>query len=208
MKRLIACIMVFASLILLAACGAPEVPQQQPEAERIENLCEFATMDCYYHNVAKFKEEDAGGFFWNKKDKHFWIEYSGQVTLGIDASKMKIEQNGTDITISMPPAEIQGCRVEDAALSEDSFIMAADSIAPSAEDQTLAFKEANQKMLEAASRNRALLNMAQEQARSLIENYIHCVENLTGTVYNVNWVYLSPDDPAPADTSPTEETDS
>ena len=206
MKRFLSMIMATVSLLLLCSCGTPDQPQQVPQISQMKNICELATMECYYHNVAKFKEEDAGGFFWNKKDKHFWIEYSGQVTVGIDVSRMDIQVDGTDITITLPPAEIQGCHVDKATLTEESFIIAENSIAPSAEDQTMAFKAANQKMLDSAAQNTAILNMAQEQAEALIQNYINCIGEKTGTEYQVTWAYLEPDAPSASVTASTEET--
>lgn len=60
-------------------------------------ICELSTMDCYYHNVAKYFEKDAQRGFWGigKKDKHFWVEYSGVVRMGIDASLVNIEVEDT-----------------------------------------------------------------------------------------------------------------
>lgn len=68
----------------MASCGTgkPKTPDMEPEVSRMKAICELAVMDCYYHNVAKFKEEDAEGFLFWQKDKQFWIEYSGVVTLG------------------------------------------------------------------------------------------------------------------------------
>ena len=57
-------------------------------------------MQCYYHNVAKYKEENASGFWLWAKDKHFWIEYSGVVTLGIDTSQVYMEIDGDTVTIT------------------------------------------------------------------------------------------------------------
>ena len=45
-------------------------------------ICELATMKCYYHTVAKYKEENAEQFLWMSKDKKFWVEYSGIVPPG------------------------------------------------------------------------------------------------------------------------------
>jgi len=40
----------------------------------MKTIANLAVMDVYYHNVAKFKEEDVKGVLLWKKDKHFWVE--------------------------------------------------------------------------------------------------------------------------------------
>ena len=110
----------------VTACGSEEqgLKNIEPEVSQMKAICELAVMDCYYHNVAKFEEEDAEGFLFWQKDKHFWIEYSGVVTLGIDVSQVEVEVTDTQVTITMPPAEVQSCRVDSSSLTEDSFIVA------------------------------------------------------------------------------------
>lgn len=82
----------------------------EPQVSQVKAICELAVMDCYYHNVAKFTEEDAQGILWFKKDKHFWIEYSGIVTLGIDVSLVNVEISDTQVTITLPETKVLGCK--------------------------------------------------------------------------------------------------
>ena len=104
MKRSICSLLIFLFLLPLAACGKATESSVtlEPKASQMKAICELAVMDCYYHNVAKFMEENAEGFLWWQKDKHFWIEYSGVVTLGIDASLVNVEVNGTEVSVTMP----------------------------------------------------------------------------------------------------------
>ena len=91
MKKVLALILVVVTLVC-AGCGKAEVPvKMRPNVSQMKSICELAVMDCYYHNVAKFKEEGVSGVLWWQKDKHFWIEYSGIVRLGIDASLVNME---------------------------------------------------------------------------------------------------------------------
>lgn len=98
-----------------------------PQSSQMKSICELATMDCYYHNVAKYNEEDASGIWLWKKDRKFWIEYAGVVTVGIDASLVNMEVKDDTITITLPPAKILGCKVDESTLTEDSFYCGYDS---------------------------------------------------------------------------------
>ena len=89
MKKIISLILASVMAFMCVSCAAPveeETLNMEPQVSQMKAICELAVMDCYYHNVAKFTEEDAQGILWWKKDKHFWIEYSGIVKLGIDVS--------------------------------------------------------------------------------------------------------------------------
>lgn len=182
-------------LVSLAACGRPaESPSaMEPKTSQMKAICELAVMDCYYHNVAKFKEEDAEGILWWQKDKHFWIEYSGIVTLGIDASLLSVEVNDTEVTITIPKATVLRCTVDSSSLSEDSFIVAKDSAKVEAEDEVAAFAAAQTYLEESASSDTALLASAQQRAQDLLEDYITNIGKAVGKEYSVTWSYLDED---------------
>ena len=125
MKRLTAMLLCALTLLACAACGGKEeaVPEIAPQVSRMRSICELAVMECYYHNVAKYMEEDAAGIWLWKKDKHFWIEYSGVVELGVDASLVSMELQGDTVTITLPEARVLSCTVDSSSLTEDSFIV-------------------------------------------------------------------------------------
>lgn len=186
-------ILLFVSIIfMLTACGKPveEAINVEPQLTQVRFICELATMECYYHNVAKFYEEDATGFLFWKKDKHFWIEYDGIVTLGIDVSLVNIEITGSQITITLPEAKVLSCKVDSSSLTEASYIVDEDSAKISAEDEILALKEAQRKMEETVSNDRVLLATAQQRAQDLLLNYITSLSNATGKNYTIKWVYI------------------
>ena len=166
------------------------VQEMTPQASQMKSICELATMDCYYHNVAKYMEEDASGVLLWKKDRKFWVEYAGIVKIGIDTSLVNIEVDGEKVTITIPPAKVLSCKVDETTLTEDSFIIAKNSAAVEAEHQTAAFKEAQAKMQEEASSDTVLLASAQQRAQKLLEDYVNNIGNCVGKTYEIKWVYL------------------
>ena len=192
MKKL-TCILISAVLTLsLAACSDPEPApvDMEPKTSQMKAICELAVMDCYYHNVAKYELKDAEGFLWWTKDKNFWIEYSGVVTLGVDVSRVTVEVDGTKVTISIPAAEVLSCTVDSSSLTEDSYIVAKDSATIEAEDEIEAFSVAQADLEATASQDTALLASAQQQAQQLLEDYITNIGKATGKSYSIEWIYL------------------
>lgn len=187
------CILISAVLTLsLAACSdtEPAPVDMEPKTSQMKAICELAVMDCYYHNVAKYELKDAEGFLWWTKDKNFWIEYSGVVTIGIDVSRVTVEVDGTKVTISIPAAEVLRYTVDSSSLTEDSYIVAKDSAAIEAEDEIAAFSVAQADLEATASQDTALLASAQQQAQQLLEDYINNIGKATGKSYTIEWIYL------------------
>lgn len=199
---------IAASCVFLAACGEASGQGQQgqqeqataeqqeaqiemePELSQMRSICELAAVDCYYHNVAKYMEEDAEGILFWKKDRKFWVEYSGVVRLGIDASRLGMQVDGDVVTISIPPAKVLGCKVDETSLNEDSFIVAKDSAKVEAEHQTEAFKETQGKMEQLANEDTAMLNNAEQRVQELLTGYVKNIGSLVGKEYQIKWVYL------------------
>ena len=210
MKKVVAVLLAILLSLSVAACGGKEqeLANMEPEVSQIKAICELAVMDCYYHNVAKFEEEDAEGFLFWKKDKKFWIEYSGVVTLGIDVSQVEVEVTETQVTITMPPAEVQHCRVDSSSLTEESFIVADGSASIDAEDEVAAFDAAQTALEDTASRDSVLLANAQQRAQSLLEDYIKNVGNMVGKEYSIQWIYLDESGEETSSPSNDDETSS
>lgn len=192
MKKIISVILIAVMSLSLTACSNDKETNREiePQASQMKSICELATMKCYYHNVAKYMDDDATGILWWKKDRKFWVEYSGIVTIGIDTSLVKIEVDGENVTITIPPAKVLGCKVDEETLTEDSFIVANDSAKVEAEHQTEAFKEAQAKMQEEASSDTVLLANAQQRAQKLLEDYVNNIGDCVGKKYSIKWVYL------------------
>lgn len=208
MKRILSLLLAALALLSMAACGqqAAEPKAQsvvEPKASQMKSICELATMECYYHNVAKYKEENAEGILWWKKDKVFWIEYSGVVKIGIDASLVNIVIDANTISISLPEATVLSCRVDSSSLTQDSYIVAKDSASISAEDEVYAFSEAQRQLENCAANDRALLAEALQKVQALLEDYITNIGNAVGKEYTIHWVYMNSSDSL---TSPTPVT--
>lgn len=192
MKKIVVFLLVASFMLSLAACGEAkgETLYMEPEVSQMKAICELSVMDCYYHNVAKFMQEDAEGALWWQKDKHFWIEYSGVVKLGIDVALVTVEVSDTEITITIPEAKVLDCKVDSASLNKDSFIVAQDSADIEASDEIAAFESAQAQLKETASNDKALLANAQRRAQSLLEDYVKNIGNAVGKSYTIKWVYL------------------
>lgn len=194
MKRIIAILLMIASLLALCACGDASVPPatEEPQITQMRTICELATMDCYYHNVAKYYEKDAekGILGIGKKDKKFWVEYSGEVTIGLDATLVALQVSGDQVTITIPPAKVLGAKVYSDSLTTDSYIIDKDSADITAEDQTRVFENAQADMLAQASNDHLLLFNAQQRAQMLLEDYVTNIGNAIGVTYQIDWIYL------------------
>ena len=189
MKKYLSVILIIMICFSSMAC-AKEVKNIAPDTARMKSICELAVMECYYHNVAKYKEENATGMLWWEKDRHFWMEYAGIVTIGVDTSLMNIEVEDENVTITIPPAKVLGCKVDETTLTEDSFIVAQNSAKVEAEHQTEAFKSAKDKLESEAKSNFTLLAAAQQRVQKLLEDYVTNIGNSIGKTYKIKWIYL------------------
>lgn len=193
MKKMIALLLALAALLGCTACGQKEeAPVVEPDVTEMRAICELSVMDCYYHNVAKYFEEDAQKGFLGigKKNKHFWIEYSGIVRMGIDASKVNVEMEDTQVTITIPEAKVLKCTLDSESLSQDSYIVDKDSAKVEAADEVLAFSEAQRQLEETAAQDKTLLANAQQRAKSLLTEYVKNIGEAVGKEYTIKWIYV------------------
>jgi len=189
MKKYLSVILIIMMCFSSVSC-AKEIKNISPETSQMKSICELSVMKCYYHNVAKYKEENATGMLWWEKDRHFWMEYAGVVTIGIDATQLSIEVEDENVTITIPPAKVLGCKVDETTLTEDSFIVAKNSAKVEAEHQTEAFKSAKDKLESEAKSNFTLLAAAQQRVQKLLEDYVTNIGNSVGKTYKIKWIYL------------------
>lgn len=197
LKQIMVGILASALVMLGSACSAPspkeQAPDVQPSISQVRSICNLSVMECYYHNVAKFYQKDSEGVLFWKKDKKFWVEYSGTVKIGVDASKVSMEINNGTVTITIPEAKVLDSKVESSSLTKDSYIVAKDSAAITADDEIEAFKVAQEEMKKEASEDTALLGMAQQRAQQLLQDYVVNIGNAVGKNYTIKWNYLSSD---------------
>ncbi len=204
-KALFLLLIIGIAAFLLCACGGGETelesesesfPQEkvcEPDLSQIRSICELATLECYYHNVAKsVKSKGTGIAHVGERERAFWIEYTGVATIGIDMSKVTMKVEGTLVTVTIPKAKLIGCKVdtiqkEDYISSEDSWF---NKNPITAEEQTSAVAQAQEDMESDVKNNSALLVRAQDRAKKLIENYIVRLGNAAGVEYTVVWEYV------------------
>jgi type III secretory pathway component EscV len=198
MKRRIWLVTVLVMLLgMFNACGTATTTETEeqssikPEEEQVRAICELATLECYYHNVAKStKTKGTGITGWGEKDRDFWIEYTGVAKVGIDMSKVKMETDEDNhITIYLPEAKVMNVDVQGDTLnyiaSEDGW----NKNTITAEDETAAINQAQKEMEQTVKKNSSLLMNAQERAKKLIENYITQLGDAVGVTYDISWVY-------------------
>lgn len=65
----------------VCSCGAEQeaadTMQMEPQLSQMKTISEWATMECYYHNVAEYYQKNASGYLLWKKDKNFWTVMMG-----------------------------------------------------------------------------------------------------------------------------------
>lgn len=162
-----------------------------PQLDKVKMICELVTLECRYHNVAKsVKEAGTGLSHFGEKERIFWIEYTGIAEISFKIEDLKMEQEGTNIIITLPEPRIS-CRVDSDSWTPDSYVISDDQWIQknpiTAEDQTQAVYEAQMAMEEDIRNNSSLLNTAKLQAKELIENYIARIGEATGVAYTISW---------------------
>lgn len=190
-NRLIEIILILSIMAnVLCGCGNNKV---EPDFSSINSVCELATLECYYHNVAKY-EVDANGLFkfMGAGYKKIWIEYSGIVKLGIDMNKLHVSEPDENnvITIKIPDAEIQSVDLDEDSMSEpytDKGIFTKIT----AEEKTETVAKAQEDMEKTAGENTQMFAQAKERAKAIIEGYIKNMGNELGEEYTVKWVDVS-----------------
>ena len=194
MRKIVSSFLVCILVLAMVACGnEPTAIPAEPEIVQMRAICELSTMNCYYHNVAKYFEKDAAKGFLGigNKDKHFWVEYSAEVTLGIDASLVTMEISDNQVTITIPPAEVQGKpKVYSNTLTKYSYIIAKNSADVTAQDETTVFADAQEHIKALAEADKTLLANAQDRAKLLLEDYITNIGQVAGVDYSIKWIYV------------------
>lgn len=193
-KKVILFTIIYTVCCLLYACSGKDkeqLPANEPDISQIRSICDLATLECYYHNVAvSTKEKGTGLLHIGEKERSFWIEYSGVAKLGINMSKVTMEKNGNEIIITIPKAEL--LELSDYSFTEDSYISSEDGLNKNpitAENQIDAIAAAQEDIREAFSNDDSMLMRAQDRAKKLIENYINQLGAISETDYQIQWVY-------------------
>lgn len=166
-----------------------EEKSAQINLQQMQEICQLATLECYYHNVAK--SDTSKRVLWWNTNKKLWIEYTGIVKMGIDVSKVSMEVEDDDtVVITLPNAQILGCKVDEDSLTEDSYYIEKQGLGAgdiTADIQTNAFQEAQKNMREVAENDTTQLFQARQRAKSLLESYVKNIGNVIGKDYKIEW---------------------
>lgn len=196
MKKLIQVLSAILLIISVSGCVQKEnenIQEEKIEVTKMRAIAELATVECYFHNVAKFDQSNDKSWFefWKKENTKFWIEYDGIVTVGIKAlDELKIEIDNETVNISLPHAEVITATVNPESLTENSFFYDVNSQKPTAEMETKAFEAAQNDMMNAAKENKALLVNAEDNAKELLKKYVQYIGDLMGIEYKINWIEI------------------
>ena len=214
MKKILSSFLVLSLLFAMAGCNSkskeePKKPETSIQVDEMRTIANLATVDCYFHNVAKSDREmnPAWYQFWEKKNMRFWVEYDGKVTIGIDVDKLKVEVGENNVvTITIPNAVVLDATVNKESLKNESFYFDPNAKKPSPEEQTEAFRQAQDNMKATAEKNPALMANAKANAKELLRNYVNSVGEAIGIQYTIEWKDIEDQSKVPDVAPPTESS--
>lgn len=185
LKVIIICLIILAVIVIFVN-RKPKFSSKS-QIYSVEKICELATLECYYHDVAEYRK-DATGIF-NYGYKKYWIEYNGIVKYGVDAKNVKVTKPNQDgvVQISVPEAKVLSVSVDKNSMSDpivDTGIFTSVSI----EEKNKAYNEAQQYLKTNAENDSELLGQARNNAKKLIEQYIIGVGKRIDKQYTVEWI--------------------
>ena len=162
------------------------------EKANVTEICELATLRCYYHNVAEFEKQPDGWYKYGLAKygyKKMWLEYSGIIEIGIRADEVVLHAPDKDGVVEayMPEAVILNVTADKDTLSQP-ITETGWFTTISSEDEAEAFAEAQKNMRLQAESDTALFSRAKSNAMKLIEQYIVRIGNELGEAYTVKWV--------------------
>lgn len=164
----------------------------QPEFSAVNQICELATLKCYYHDVAEYEKQPDGllqNLFFKYGYKKFWIEYDGIIEVGIDASRVQVNQpdaNGL-VKLYVPEAEILNVDADLTSMKKpvsDTGIFTGIT----ANEQSEAFSAAQATMKNNAQNDTSILKQAHDNAKELLKQYVIRVGEQMGQTFTVEWI--------------------
>jgi hypothetical protein len=173
----------------------------QPQEIQIRNICELATMEVYFHSVAKaVKPASSGVSGWGQAERRFWFEYSGSAKIGIDMSQVMIIITDDKVTIYIPHATMIGSvNIDSSSYDFSSVIQEPDNSSfytsnnITASDVTSAVASANEATTEEILSDGALMMRAETRAVELIRKYIEQISEYSNVDYEFEWGYIGED---------------
>lgn len=204
--RLIAAIVLLVALLGCTGCQRGEEVVYQ-EFTQLAPICELATLKCFYHNVAE--QESGMDSLFRLGYQKIWIEYSGIVRVGIDASKVTVTRSDTQddlLRVTIPKAQVLDVDFDENSIQtiSERGVFNFESTQVDVE----AFNEAQKDMAQTAANDEGMLNQAQERAKTLIENYLQKCGKAIGKTYTIEWIEVEPVEETPTEEGSTEADNS
>jgi len=172
----------------------------QPQEIQVRNICKLATLEVYFHSVAKaVKPASTGLSGINQEDRRFWIEYSGYATVGIDMNKVVMTINGNNVNVKIPHATLLGeIKVDSSSYDMNSIAVETQSAWKSdnpitAADVTKAIRESNLYTMLDILKDKGMMLTAEERAMDFIRKYIAQISAYSKTQFTVNFEYIESD---------------
>lgn len=191
-KSLVLIITVLLFSLVLSSCGENTEVIKEADFSEVSSICELATLKCYYHNSFEMKTESTGflSIIGNYGFKKAWIEYSGIVNVGVDASQIEVippEEGSNIVKIYLPEAKILSVTFDSDSISEP-ITETGWFTEISAEELTKAQGKAQDDMQAKAEKDESLKKQAYERAKSIIKAYVQNLGSLMGVEYKVEWI--------------------
>lgn len=189
-KSRFACLVIAISIAItgLTGCSGKE---EKPDFSGYSQIAELSTIKCTYHNVAEIYNDGTDVLFGiNIGYKKAWFEYDGIIELGIDASKVNIDDpdaNGV-VVITIPGAQVIGTPGVDVDSFSDIYSDTGLLTPITIVDQSEAYAKAQEDMRQSVESNRILMTNAHERAKTLLEQYVKNVGEQIGQTYTVKFV--------------------
>ncbi len=182
-----------------------------PDEVQIQSICQLATLQCYYHNVARaVKSPGAGVSHFGETETEFWFEYTAYAELGIDFSQVTMVIVGDQVIVTLPDAHIIGqIQVLSDSITDPIYQPNAwyrNDIEITATDVSESMSNANETIRSSIEDDTALLATAKRRAQELIENYINQIAALSGRNYEVVFQRVTEEGYTLPDSQPEEST--
>ncbi len=184
-----------AIILIILLIVALVMPKRLPKIftsskySKIEKICNLATIEAYYHNVAydEIPASGVGKVFGNIGYKKYWLEFDTILKLGVNAKKVKISNPNrkNEVHVYIPPAEILNEpdwiheRIGD-PITDTGFLTSISN-----EDETRAVANAIAELKKNANEDDSHLELAREKAKRFFENYIVNAGREIGVEYTV-----------------------
>ena len=175
----------------LATSGCHGMTANRSSVSGFKHIKDFATVECYYHNVAEIENDGTDYLFGliNVGYKHAWFEYNGKIRMGIDASKVKVQgpDSSGRVIVELPDAEVLSFAFVDENSFSELYTDKGIFTQVTLKDQRDAYKMAQEAMRNDAKSDTRMLREARERAEALIEQYIKTVGSVCGEDYTVEF---------------------